>query len=110
ASASIVSLGFGVDAKQTRSLSASQAGISKAQLGNLERAWAIAFPGQGSGTGASILSDGTIFTTGGQRLIAVDAASGCVKWSYAASSRNTPALGEINGRKVVALSVARDIH
>lgn len=110
ASASIVSLGFGVDANQTRSLSAAQAGITKAQLGNLERAWAIAFPGQGSGAGASILSDGTLFTTGGQRLIAVDAASGCVKWAYTANSRNTPAIGEINGRKVVAISIARDIH
>lgn len=109
-SASIVSLGFGVDANQTRSLSAAQAGLTKAQLGNLERAWAIGFPGQGSGSGVSILSDGTIFTTGGQRLIAVDAASGCVKWAYTANSRNTPALGEINGRKVVAISIARDIH
>jgi polyvinyl alcohol dehydrogenase (cytochrome) len=110
ASASIVSLGFGVDEKQTRSLSAAQAGITKAQLGNLERAWAIAFPGQGQGSGASVLSDGTIFATGGQRLIAVDAASGCVKWAYTANSRNTPALGEINGKKVVAISIARDIH
>ncbi len=110
ASAAIVSRGFGVDEKQTRSLSAAQAGISRSQLSDLEVAWAIAFPGQGAGSGASVLSDGTIFTTGGQRLIAIDAASGCIKWSYAANSRNTPALGEIDGRKVVAVSVARDIH
>lgn len=110
ASASVVSQGFGVDANQTRSLSAQQAGITKAQLGNLEQAWAIAFPGQGSGTGASVLSDGTIFTTGGQKLLAIDADSGCVKWAYAANSRNTPAIGEINGRRVVAVSVLRDIH
>ena len=109
-SASVTSLGFGVDGRQTRSLSAAQAGISKAQLGDLERAWAIAFPGQGSGSGASVLSDGTLFTTGGQQLLAIDAASGCIKWAYAANSRNTPALGEINGRRVVAVSVARDIH
>jgi len=110
ASASIVSLGFGVDANQTRSLSAAQAGINKSQLANLDVAWAIAFPGQGSGSGASVLSDGTIFTTGGQRLIAVDAASGCVKWAYTANSRNTPAIGEIDGKKVVAISIGRDIH
>ncbi len=110
ASASVVSLGFGVDANQTRSLSAAQAGLTRAQLANLEPAWAIAFPGQGSGTGASILSDGTLFTTGGQRLLAIDAASGCVKWAYAASSRNTPAIGEVGGRKVLAISVGRDIH
>ncbi len=109
-SASVVSSGFGIDANQTRSLTAGQAGLTKAQLANLDVAWSIAFPGQGSGTGASVLSDGTIFTTGGQKLLAIDAASGCVKWSYAANSRNTPAIGEIGGRRVVALSVGRDIH
>ena len=109
-SASVVSSGFGIDANQTRSLTAAQAGLTKAQLANLDVAWSIAFPGQGSGTGASVLSDGTIFTTGGQKLLAIDAASGCVKWSYAANSRNTPAIGEIGGRRVVALSVGRDIH
>lgn len=110
ASASVVSLGFGVDANQSRSLSAAQAGLTKAQLANLEVAWAIGFPGQGSGTGASILSDGTLFTTGGGKLLAIDAASGCVKWTYGANSRNTPAIGEIDGRRVLALSVGRDIH
>ena len=109
-SASAVSSGFGIDANQTRSLTAAQAGLTKAQLANLDVAWSIAFPGQGSGTGASVLSDGTIFTTGGQKLLAIDVATGCVKWSYAANSRNTPAIGEIGGRRVVALSVGRDIH
>ena len=110
ASASVVANGFGVDANQTRSLTAAQAGITKAQLANLDVAWSIAFPGQGSGTGASVLSDGTIFVTGGQKLLAIDAASGCVKWTYAANSRNTPSIGMIGGRRVVALSVGRDIH
>jgi polyvinyl alcohol dehydrogenase (cytochrome) len=110
ASAAIVNAGFGIDADQTRSLSASEAGLSKAQLASLEVAWSIAFPGQGGGTGASVLSDGTIYATGGQKLLAIDAKSGCVKWSYAANSRNTPAIGEIAGKKVVALSAGRDIH
>ena len=108
--ASVVNAGFGIDSDQTRSLSASEAGLSKAQLSNLEVAWAIAFPGQGSATGASVLSDGTVYATGGQKLLAIDAASGCVKWSYSASSRNTPAIGDIAGRRVVAISVGRDIH
>lgn len=110
ASASVVSSGFGINADQTRSLTAAQAGLGKAQLANLDVAWTIAFPGQGAGTGASVLSDGTIFVTGGQKLLAVDAASGCVKWTYAANSRNTPAIGEIGGRRVVALSIGRDVH
>lgn len=110
ATATVVSQGFGVDRNQTRSLTGAQAGLTKASLANLEVAWTLAFPGQGAGTGASVLSDGTIFITGGQKLAAVDAATGCLKWTYAAASRNTPALGELNGKRVVALSVGRDIH
>ena len=49
--ATIVSAGFGIDGNQTRSLSAATAGIKKADLANLEVAWALAFPGQGGGTG-----------------------------------------------------------
>ena len=109
-SATIVSAGFGVDQNQTRSLSAAQAGLKKSDLANLEVAWSIAFPGQGAGTGASVLSDGTIFVTGGQKVLALDAKTGCAKWAYSASSRNTPAIGAIGGRKVVAMSVGRDIH
>ena len=110
ASAKVITGGFGVDGNQTRSFTAAQAGLKKSDLGNLEVAWAIAFPGQGSGTGASILSDGTMFVTGGQKVLALDAATGCAKWTYAASTRNTPAIGEINGKKVIAVSVGRDIH
>lgn len=110
ASAGIVSQGFGVNENQTRSLTAAEAGLRKADLGKLEVAWAIGFPGQGGGTGASVLSDGTIFITGGQKLAAVDAASGCIKWTYAAASRNTPAIGDIGGRRVIAVSAGRDIH
>ena len=108
--ATIISAGFGIDKNQTRNLSSAQAGLKKADLAKLEIAWSIAFPGQGGGTGASVLSDGTIFVTGGQKLIALDAQSGCAKWTYAGQSRNTPAIGEIDGKKVVALSIGRDIH
>ena len=101
--------GFGVDGKQTRSLTARQAGSRKGDMKNLEVAWALAFPGQGSGTGASVLGD-TIFIDGGGRLLALDAATGCAKWTYSANSRNTPSIGDIGGKKVLALSVGRDIH
>jgi len=104
----VATSGFSVDRNQTRSLTASQAGLTKSDLANLEIAWVVGFPGQGSGTGASIVGD-TMFVTGGQRLMALDTATGCVKWSINASSRNTPTFGEIDGRKVLALSVGRDI-
>jgi len=105
---SVVSNGFSVDSHQSRSLSATQAGIKKNQLKNLEIAWTIGFPGQGSGTGATTVGD-TVFITGGGRLAAVDASTGCVKWSYSVNTRNTPAFGDIAGRKVIALSAGRDV-
>ncbi len=104
----IVATGFSIDAAQTRSLTAAQAGLSRQDLKNLEVAWVVGFPGQGSGTGASIVGD-TMFVTGGGRLMALDTASGCAKWVVNAISRNTPTFGELNGRKVVAISVGRDI-
>jgi polyvinyl alcohol dehydrogenase (cytochrome) len=104
----IVSLGYHVDAKQTRSLTAAQAGLKAADLKNLEIAWVLGFPGQGNGTGAAILGD-TMFVNGGGRLLALDTDSGCVKWNITASSRNTPTIGEIEGRKVVALSVGGSV-
>jgi len=104
----VASSGFSVDRNQTRSLTAAQAGLKAADMKNLEIAWAIGFPGQGSGTGASVVGD-TMFVTGGGRLLALDTASGCAKWVYTVNSRNTPTFGEIEGRKVVALSTGRDV-
>jgi polyvinyl alcohol dehydrogenase (cytochrome) len=100
--------GFSVDRNQTRSLTAQQAGLSKNDLKNLEIAWVIGFPGQGSGTGAAIVGD-TVFATGGGRLMAVDAGTGCVKWAIPANTRNTPTFGEIEGREVIAISIGRDV-
>jgi polyvinyl alcohol dehydrogenase (cytochrome) len=104
---SVVSLGFGVDRNQTRSLTAAQSGLTANDLTRLDVAWAIGFPG-GNATGAAILGD-TVFIAGGGRLAALDAASGCVKWSVSANSRNTPSVGDLNGKKVVAVSVGNDV-
>ena len=109
ASAAVASNGFSVDRNQTRSLTAAQAGLSKAQLSNLEVAWTLAFPGQGNGTGASVVGN-TVFTTGGGYVLALDADSGCAKWAYRGDARNTPTFGELGGTKVVAFSVGLDVH
>lgn len=106
---SVTTAGFGGDRNASRSFTAKQAGLKKSRMKDLEPAWVVGFPGQGGGTGATVVGD-TAFIAGGQRVIALDAASGCAKWVYAASSRNTPTFGELNGRKVLAFSVSRDIH
>jgi polyvinyl alcohol dehydrogenase (cytochrome) len=100
--------GFSVDRNQTRSLTAAQAGLKASQMKNLDVAWAIGYPGSSNGTGVSIVGD-TMFAALSGRLMALDTASGCAKWSIAANSRNTPTIGEIDGRKVVALSVGQDV-
>jgi polyvinyl alcohol dehydrogenase (cytochrome) len=101
--------GFGVNGDQTRALTAAQAGLKKADMKDLDIAWALAFPGQGGGTGASVLGD-TMFVTGGGRLLALDTATGCAKWTYAAQTRNTPTIGKIGDKTVLAFSSGRDIH
>ena len=105
----VISAGFGVNANQTRSLTTVQSGIGKDGMKSLKVKWAIALPGDGPGTGAAVLGD-TVFVSSGERMLALDAPTGCVKWSYAATSYNTPAIGEIGDRKVLAFSEAGAIH
>ncbi len=107
----VLSAGFGVDRNSTRSLTAVQSGLKKSQMKDLEVAWAIAYPSGmgGNGTGASVLGD-TFFISLGGRTLAIDAVSGCAKWTYAGDTRNTPAIGEISGQKVVAMAIGPDIH
>ncbi len=104
----VSSIGFSVNRDQTRNYTAQEAGLKKSDMANLDVAWSLAFPGQGSGTGAAVLGD-TVFVTGGGKLLALDTATGCSKWSTALNSRNTPTIGEIAGKKVLALSSGRDI-
>jgi polyvinyl alcohol dehydrogenase (cytochrome) len=107
-SAATASNGFSVDRNQTRSLSAAQAGLKKADMKDLEIAWTLGFPGQGNGTGASIVGN-TAFVTGGGYVLALDTKTGCAKWVKKVNSRNTPTYGELGGRKVLAFSVGVDI-
>ncbi|HEV7690120.1 MAG TPA: PQQ-binding-like beta-propeller repeat protein [Hyphomonadaceae bacterium] len=104
--------GFGgPDLKGARSLTSAQAGLKKADMANLEVAWTLGFPQTNAmGTGAAILGD-TAFISAGGRMLAIDTGSGCIKWAYTASSRNTPTIGEIGGKKVLAFAAGRgEVH
>ena len=106
-SAPIAFGGFGVDPRSTRSLSARQAGLTKTQAGKLQVAWAVGFPQtQSLGTGATVLGD-TAFVVGGGKLLALDVATGCARWTRDAASRNTPQIADVGGRKVLALATQR---
>jgi polyvinyl alcohol dehydrogenase (cytochrome) len=74
---------YGVDYAGSRYMSAAQAGLSTADLGRLEVAWALGLPQTNSLRSAPVIVGSTIFYSASQAgyLLALDAATGCIKWS-----------------------------
>jgi polyvinyl alcohol dehydrogenase (cytochrome) len=74
----------GADHNNTRRLSAQQAGLTSAQLGDLELAWAIAFPKTTSLRSSPVIIGSTMFYAPTQtgKLLALDTKTACVKWAY----------------------------
>lgn len=104
--------GFGAGADGARRLSAAAAGLRTKDLANLEVAWAIGVPqAPVMGAGVSVMGD-TGFVSLGLRMVALDLGRGCAKWVYkAAGSRNTPAIGEMGGRRVIGFATQRgEVH
>jgi polyvinyl alcohol dehydrogenase (cytochrome) len=76
---------FGIDLNNTRAQSAEAAGLSKADMSDLELAWAVAFPQTPTMRAQPVVVGSTLFiaATDAARLYALDAGTGCVKWMYA---------------------------
>ena len=107
-SAKVAMSGFNVDPHSTRSLTAAQAGLTKAGLSKLSVAWAVGFPQTASmGTGTAVLGD-TGFVAAAAKLFAFDLNRGCARWVSPVGSRNTPTIADLAGRKVLVLGVGRD--
>ena len=77
------------DGNNPRHLEAAQAGLSTANLSNLELAWVVAFPDTSGLRAAPVIIGSTIFysATDSGRVFALDTNSGCAKWVYEADSR-----------------------
>lgn len=78
----------GVDRRFSRNLSAAQGGLARAELGDLELAWALGFPGVSGLRSAPAIAGSTLFypvTVTGQ-VLALDAASGCIRWAHDAGA------------------------
>jgi polyvinyl alcohol dehydrogenase (cytochrome) len=75
---------FGVTNDANRRQSAEQAGLSKADMKNLEVAWVTAFPQTPTMRSQPVIVGDTIFiaATDAGRLYALDTNTGCVKWHY----------------------------
>ncbi len=75
---------FGVTNDANRRQTAEEAGLSKAQMKDLEVAWVAAFPQTPTMRAQPVIVGDTIFiaATDAGRLYALDTNSGCVKWMY----------------------------
>src|SRR5690606_15153096 len=100
----------GVDLRSSRNMSAAVAGLDKAALGNLELAWAIAFPNITGLRSAPVVTADTLFYPAASSgyVLAIDAHSGCIKWSYDAGAalRSSATLTEpqSDGRRYLVVS------
>jgi polyvinyl alcohol dehydrogenase (cytochrome) len=81
-----ISEGFGYDKLNTRALTAKQAGLTKAQLGNMDLAWSIGFPdiaemrSQGAVVGTTLFFP--VAATGQVYAIDIGSPKPCFKWVY----------------------------
>ncbi|MEZ5489664.1 MAG: PQQ-binding-like beta-propeller repeat protein [Gammaproteobacteria bacterium] len=81
--------GVGANISSTRNLSAAQAGLTSAGLGNLELAWALAFPNVSALRSAPVIVGSTVFfsATGTRKVMALDADRGCARWIFDSPTR-----------------------
>jgi polyvinyl alcohol dehydrogenase (cytochrome) len=77
------------DGNNPRHLNAEKAGLTTSDLGNLELAWAVAFPATSSMRAAPVIIGSTIFysATDTGQVFAFDADTGCAKWVFEADTR-----------------------
>jgi polyvinyl alcohol dehydrogenase (cytochrome) len=103
---------FGYDKANTRTLTAKQAGLTKAQLSDMEVAWAIAFPGEIQMRAQPAIVGKTIFlpVADAAAMYAIDISNPgkpCIQWVYKTANgaplRSSPSYGVLaDGRGVLA--------
>ena len=93
--------GWGVDSTNGRFQLAKAAGIAANQVPGLKLKWAFGFPGATAVHGQPTLVAGRVFVTLNNGYVySLDAATGCVYWSFQARSgvRNAISIGEVKGQ------------
>jgi len=93
--------GWGVDPTNARFQSARSAGLPADRVSGLKLKWAFGFPAGSSLYGQPTVAAGRVFIgLNSGYVYSIDAASGCVYWSFQARSgvRNAISIGEIKGR------------
>ncbi len=104
---------YGVDHAGSRRMTARQAGLTNAQLSDMEVAWTIAFPQTTNLRSQPVIVGSTMFYSSGQTntLLAIDTKTGCVKWDrkFESPLRTTLTYGELGprGRKALVFADGR---
>lgn len=77
------------DGNNPRRLSAAEAGLTTAQMDDLELAWAVGFENTSGLRAAPVIVGSTIFysATDAGRVFAFDTETGCAKWVYESGAR-----------------------
>jgi polyvinyl alcohol dehydrogenase (cytochrome) len=79
--------GWGADVRNRRFQSATAAGISRDDVGKLKLKWAFGFPGVAATYGQPTIFKGRLFVGSEDGTVyALDSATGCVWWTYKAST------------------------
>jgi len=79
--------GWGVDPRNTRFQSAESARLDRESVKALKLKWAFGFPGAAATFGQPTVSDGKVFVGSEDGTVySLDAATGCMWWSYHASA------------------------
>ena len=92
--------GWGADVTNSRFQSALAAGLTAGQVPHLELKWAFGYPGGVSAYGQPTLVSNRVFVGADTGYVySLDAATGCVYWSFQAKAgvRNAITLGRIKG-------------
>ena len=93
--------GWGVDGTNGRFQPAKAAGIAADQVPRLKLKWSFGFPGATAVHGQPAVAAGRVFVgLNNGYVYALDAATGCVYWSFQARSgvRNAISIGEVKGQ------------
>ena len=108
---------FGVDDRNTRRLSAAQAGLGRQDLADLEVAWVLGFPGTTDLRSQGVIVGQTLFYAAGQTgyVLALDTRAGCARWAYRAGPgvRTSLSYGPLSPKGPLGLvfgDVAGQVH
>jgi polyvinyl alcohol dehydrogenase (cytochrome) len=92
--------GWGVDINNSRFQPAAMAGLTPEQVPRLQLKWAFGFPGASAVNAQPTIVGGLLFVGGGDRQVyALDAKSGCIRWTFATEAmvRTAISVGPISG-------------